>query len=118
MEDYSHIMSINFEAAYHLSILAHPYLKASERGNVVFISSISGASALPYETVYGATKGKCRNFIKRVQNLLFFLSILCGTFWFDTLFKRKRKVFESYGPKQSLDIFVVVNHFMKGKIES
>ncbi|XP_060186236.1 tropinone reductase 2-like isoform X1 [Lycium barbarum] len=57
MEDYSLIMSINFEAAYHLSVLAHPLLKASERGNVVFISSISGASALPYEAVYGATKG-------------------------------------------------------------
>ncbi|XP_049392432.1 tropinone reductase 2, partial [Solanum stenotomum] len=57
MEDYSLIMSINFEAAYHLSVLAHPFLKASQRGNVVFISSISGASALPYEAVYGATKG-------------------------------------------------------------
>ncbi|KAF3621355.1 Tropinone reductase 2 [Capsicum annuum] len=57
MEDYSVIMSINFEAAYHLSVLAHPFLKASERGNVVYISSISGASALPYEAVYGASKG-------------------------------------------------------------
>ncbi|PHT48239.1 hypothetical protein CQW23_12447 [Capsicum baccatum] len=57
MEDYSIIMSINFEATYHLSVLAHPFLKASERGNVVYISSISGASALPYEAIYGASKG-------------------------------------------------------------
>ncbi|MCD9641660.1 beta ketoadipate:succinyl-CoA transferase, tr2 [Datura stramonium] len=57
VEDYSLIMSINFEAAYHLSVLAHPFLKASERGNVVFISSVSGALAVPYEAVYGATKG-------------------------------------------------------------
>lgn len=80
MEDYSLIMSINFEAAYHLSVLAHPFLKASHRGNVVFISSISGASALPYEAVYGATKGKnvLRNFVKdvqEVQKLLVFYSI-------------------------------------------
>lgn len=68
MEDYSVIMSINFEAAYHLSVLAHPFLKASERGNVVYISSISGASALPYEAVYGASKGNwciiCNNEVR------------------------------------------------------
>ncbi|PHT48240.1 hypothetical protein CQW23_12448 [Capsicum baccatum] len=57
MEDYSIIMSINFEAAYHLFVLAHPFLKASKRGNIVYISSISGASALPYGAVYGASKG-------------------------------------------------------------
>ncbi|KAF3614641.1 Tropinone reductase 2 [Capsicum annuum] len=69
MEDYSVIMSINFEAAYHLSVLAHPFLKASERGNVVYISSISGASALPYEAVYGASKVALM-FSNRAEGLL------------------------------------------------
>ncbi|CAA3032545.1 Hypothetical predicted protein [Olea europaea subsp. europaea] len=44
-EDYAYIMCTNFESAFHLSQLPYPFLKASGSGNIVFISSVSGASA-------------------------------------------------------------------------
>lgn len=56
-EDYSYVMSTNFESPYHLSQLAHPMLKASGTGSIVFISSVSGVTALPALSVYAASKG-------------------------------------------------------------
>ncbi|PKA57747.1 Tropinone reductase like [Apostasia shenzhenica] len=57
-EDYSSIMATNLEAAFHLSQLSHPLLKASGRqAAVVFISSIAGQLAAPLNSVYSATKG-------------------------------------------------------------
>ncbi|PHU05723.1 Tropinone reductase 2 [Capsicum chinense] len=56
-EDYNIIMGTNFEAAYHLSQLAYPLLKASQNGNVIFLSSIVGFSALPSTSLYSASKG-------------------------------------------------------------
>ncbi|CAB4282398.1 unnamed protein product [Prunus armeniaca] len=42
-EDYTFLMSTNLESAYHLCQLAHPLLKASGAGNIVFVSSVAGA---------------------------------------------------------------------------
>ncbi|XP_029128393.1 tropinone reductase homolog At5g06060 isoform X2 [Cajanus cajan] len=42
-EDVSTIMGTNFESVYHLSQLAHPLLKESGYGSIVFISSIAGS---------------------------------------------------------------------------
>ncbi|XP_060177149.1 tropinone reductase 1-like isoform X2 [Lycium barbarum] len=56
-EDYNIIMGTNFEAAYHLCQIAHPLLKASENGNVIFVSSIASFSALPSLSLYSASKG-------------------------------------------------------------
>ncbi|PHT71245.1 Tropinone reductase 2, partial [Capsicum annuum] len=55
-EDYNIIMGTNFEAAYHLSQIAYPLLKASQNGNVIFLSSIVGFSALPSTSLYSASK--------------------------------------------------------------
>ncbi|GLT89536.1 hypothetical protein SLE2022_075140 [Rubroshorea leprosula] len=57
LEDYSNLMTINFESPYHLCQLAHPLLKASGNGSIVFISSVAGTMALPSSSVYAATKG-------------------------------------------------------------
>ncbi|CAK7342812.1 unnamed protein product [Dovyalis caffra] len=57
LEDYSFIMNTNLQSPYHLCQLAHPLLKASGNGNIVFISSIAGMVALPMLSVYSATKG-------------------------------------------------------------
>lgn len=57
-EDYGFVMSTNLESAFHLSQLAHPLLKASGVGRIVFISSIAGLVGIPEESVYGSTKGK------------------------------------------------------------
>ncbi|XP_010256821.1 PREDICTED: tropinone reductase homolog At2g29260, chloroplastic-like [Nelumbo nucifera] len=56
-EDLTSTMAVNFESAYHLCQLAYPLLKASGMGSIVFISSLSSVVALPYMSVYGASKG-------------------------------------------------------------
>ncbi|KAF5193054.1 Tropinone reductase [Thalictrum thalictroides] len=56
-EDFSFLMSTNFESSYHLCQLAHPLLKASGNGSIVFISSVAGVTAFDAGTVYAATKG-------------------------------------------------------------
>ncbi|CAN1135137.1 Tropinone reductase homolog [Linum perenne] len=47
-EDYSNMMTTNLEAPFHLCQLAHPLLKASGNGSVVFVSSIAASFAIPY----------------------------------------------------------------------
>lgn len=56
-EDFSTIMVTNFESAYNLCQLAHPLLKASGNGNIVFISSVAGVVAIPFCSIYASTKG-------------------------------------------------------------
>ncbi|KAM7258633.1 hypothetical protein ACFE04_014374 [Oxalis oulophora] len=56
-EDFSYLMSTNFESAYNLSQLAHPLLKASGQGSIVFLSSVSGVTSVSVGSIYGATKG-------------------------------------------------------------
>ncbi|KAK7833536.1 tropinone reductase like protein [Quercus suber] len=46
-----------FESAYHLSQLAHPLLKASSAGSIVFVSSVCGVVSVSVGSIYGATKG-------------------------------------------------------------
>lgn len=56
-EDYANVMSTNLESTYHLSQLAHPLLKASGFGSIIFMSSVAGVVAVNVGSVYGATKG-------------------------------------------------------------
>ena len=56
-EEFSTIFGTNFESAYHLSQLAHPLLKASGAGSIVFISSVAGVVSIKNLSVYSATKG-------------------------------------------------------------
>ena len=56
-EEFTHIMSTNFESAYHNTQLAHPLLKASGKGNVIFVSSVAGVVAIHSGTPYAASKG-------------------------------------------------------------
>ncbi|KAK8958962.1 hypothetical protein KSP40_PGU021153 [Platanthera guangdongensis] len=58
-EDYSSIMSTNFESVFHLSQLAHPLLKASGGAAVVHLSSIASLVAFPAGSLYSAAKGHC-----------------------------------------------------------
>ncbi|OMO97267.1 Short-chain dehydrogenase/reductase SDR [Corchorus olitorius] len=66
MEDYSFMMSTNFEAPYHISQLAHPLLKASGNGSIVFISSIAGSIAIPRSSAYAAAKGAINQLTKNL----------------------------------------------------
>lgn len=58
-EDYSYLMTLNFESNYHMSQLAYPLLKASGRGSIVFVSSVAGLVSLGTMggSVYAAAKG-------------------------------------------------------------
>ncbi|XP_062172555.1 tropinone reductase homolog At5g06060-like [Alnus glutinosa] len=56
-QDFSFIMTTNFESAYHLSQLAHPLLKGSGAGSIVFLSSMAGLLSVGGLSVYGASKG-------------------------------------------------------------
>ncbi|KAK7263211.1 hypothetical protein RJT34_30798 [Clitoria ternatea] len=45
-EDLKFLFNTNVESAYHICQLVHPLLKASEAGNIIFISSIAGVIPL------------------------------------------------------------------------
>ncbi|KAJ9545766.1 hypothetical protein OSB04_025473 [Centaurea solstitialis] len=55
-EDYSMIMSTNLESSYHMCQLAHPLLKDSGAGSIVFISSVAGLLHVKIGSIYSVTK--------------------------------------------------------------
>ncbi|KAB1225872.1 hypothetical protein CJ030_MR1G004084 [Morella rubra] len=63
-EDFSFVMATNLESAYHLCQLAHPLLKASGAGSVVFISSVGGVLSISAGSVYEASKGAINQLTK------------------------------------------------------
>ncbi|XP_076958254.1 tropinone reductase homolog At5g06060-like [Bidens hawaiensis] len=65
-EEYSTLMTTNLDSAYHLCQLAHPLLKASGVGSIVFISSVAGLVHLFSGSVYGATKGAINQLAKNL----------------------------------------------------
>ncbi|XP_058097989.1 tropinone reductase homolog At5g06060-like [Magnolia sinica] len=65
-EEFSFVMATNFESAYHLSQLAHPLLKASGQGNIVFISSVIGLVGIFGANVCAATKGALNQLTKNL----------------------------------------------------
>ncbi|CAM0144704.1 unnamed protein product [Urochloa decumbens] len=65
-EEYSVLMATNLEYAYHLCLLAHPLLKPSGSGSIVFISSIAGVVALSSGPIYGMTKASLNQLAKNL----------------------------------------------------
>ncbi|KAJ4704616.1 tropinone reductase [Melia azedarach] len=65
-EDFSTLMSTNLESAYHLCQFAHPLLKASGNGNIIFISSVTGIVAIPLSSIYASTKGAINQLTKNL----------------------------------------------------
>ncbi|BAT84502.1 Tropinone reductase-like protein [Vigna angularis] len=65
-EDMSTVMGTNFESCYHLCQLAHPFLKQSGYGSIVFISSVSAVKAVPVLSVYAASKGAMNQFTRNL----------------------------------------------------
>nr|GLL38682.1 tropinone reductase homolog [Ipomoea trifida] len=65
-EDYSVIMNTNFEASYHLSQLSHPLLKATGHGSIVFISSVAGLLAVPFNSLYSGSKAAINQVTKNL----------------------------------------------------
>ncbi|GAB4831838.1 hypothetical protein Ancab_005852 [Ancistrocladus abbreviatus] len=65
-EEISTIMSTNFESAYHLCQLAHPLLKNSGAGSIVFVSSVAGVTSLGTGSPYAATKAAINQITKNL----------------------------------------------------
>lgn len=65
-EDYSFLMALNFESAFHLSQLGHPLLKASGRGSIVHISAVAGIVAVEGLAIYSAAKGAINQLTKNL----------------------------------------------------
>ncbi|WCJ20459.1 NAD(P)-binding Rossmann-fold superfamily protein [Euphorbia peplus] len=65
-EDYSYLMGTNFESAYNLCQLAQPLLKASGRGSIIFMSSVSGVLSVNVGSIYGATKAAMNQLTKNL----------------------------------------------------
>ncbi|KAH7666723.1 Short-chain dehydrogenase/reductase SDR protein [Dioscorea alata] len=65
-EDYSLTMTTNFESALYLSQLAHPLLKASTSGSVVFISSTTTLHVYVKSALYTASKGALNQLAKHL----------------------------------------------------
>ncbi|KAF9593965.1 hypothetical protein IFM89_026508 [Coptis chinensis] len=65
-EEFSTIMNTNFESTYHLCQLAHPLLKSSGKGSILFISSVSGVMAMDSGTVYAASKAAINQITKNL----------------------------------------------------
>ncbi|KAK4273666.1 hypothetical protein QN277_017011 [Acacia crassicarpa] len=63
-DDYSMMMTANFESAYHLCQLAYSALKASGSGSIVFISSLAGLTSLGTGTIYAAAKAAINQLTK------------------------------------------------------
>ena len=72
-EDFSFLMSTNFESAYHFSQLAYPLLKASGAGSIVFVSSVAGVVSLNIGlSIYSSTKG---SFFVLIDFFFFWVSL-------------------------------------------
>ncbi|XXG55369.1 hypothetical protein AAC387_Pa03g3054 [Persea americana] len=65
-EDYSIVMGTNFESTFHLTQLAHPLLKASGEGSIVFLSSIGSLVAICAGSASSASKGAMSQFAKNL----------------------------------------------------
>ncbi|XP_021758910.1 tropinone reductase homolog At5g06060-like [Chenopodium quinoa] len=65
-EDFSYVMALNFDSAYHLSQLAYPMLKASGGGNIIFLSSIASFFGINVGSAYGAAKGALNQLAKNL----------------------------------------------------
>ncbi|KAJ9545767.1 hypothetical protein OSB04_025474 [Centaurea solstitialis] len=65
-DDYSFLMATNLESCYHMSQLAHPLLKASGDGSIVFISSVVGLVSIDGASVYSAAQGAINQLAKNL----------------------------------------------------
>ena len=65
-EEYDRIMGINLKATFEISRLAHPYLKKSNQGCIVNISSVAGLTALRTGTPYAMSKAALAQFSRNL----------------------------------------------------
>ncbi|KAL5170899.1 Tropinone reductase [Glycine soja] len=65
-EEYSEMMTVNLNSAFHLCQLAYPLLKASGKGSIVFLSSVAGVTSMGTGSVYAASKAAINQLTKNL----------------------------------------------------
>ncbi|XP_027929007.1 tropinone reductase homolog At5g06060-like [Vigna unguiculata] len=65
-EEYSQLMTVNLDSSFHLCQLAYPLLKASEKGSIVFLSSVAGVTSMGTGSVYAASKAAINQLTKNL----------------------------------------------------
>ncbi|KAF3454644.1 hypothetical protein FNV43_RR05092 [Rhamnella rubrinervis] len=65
-QDISFLMGTNFESAYNICQLAHPLLKSSGAGSIVFISSVAGVLPVNVGSLYCSAKGALNQLTKNL----------------------------------------------------
>jgi Tropinone reductase 1 len=65
-EEYDRIMGTNLKATFEISRLAYPYLKKSNKGCIVTISSVAGLTALRTGTPYAMSKAALVQFSRNL----------------------------------------------------
>lgn len=73
-EDIAFLMGTNFESAYGICQLAHPLLRASGAGSIVFVSSVAGVLAVNVGSLYCSAKGHTYFFTHTICYTLLMLS--------------------------------------------
>lgn len=58
LDDVELVFRGGYQASLHFSQLAHPYLKASGAGNLIFVTSIAGSLRFMNTVAYSSGKGK------------------------------------------------------------
>lgn len=57
LEDYAHVLDVNLTAAFAMSQLAYPHLKASTHGRIINIASLTSFFGSPFSLPYAVSKG-------------------------------------------------------------
>jgi Tropinone reductase 1 len=65
-KEYDRIMATNLKATFEMSRLAHPYLKKSNQGCIVNISSVAGLTSLRTGTPYAMSKAALAQFSRNL----------------------------------------------------
>nr|GMC93725.1 tropinone reductase homolog [Ipomoea batatas] len=65
-QDFSDTIGTGLEASWNLCQLAHPLLKSSGNGSIVFISSCASFVYAPHHTLYAASKGGINSLVRNL----------------------------------------------------
>ncbi|MFC5412978.1 SDR family oxidoreductase [Larkinella bovis] len=65
-DEFDHLLNTNLRSGYELCQAAYPLLKASEKGSIVFVSSVSGLTHTSSGSIYGMTKAALHQLAKNL----------------------------------------------------
>ena len=67
-EDANNIMDVNFMGQFYCTRAVLPYMRQQASGRIVFVSSVAGSMAIPYQAFYSAGKAAINAFALSLRN--------------------------------------------------